>query len=399
MIHRFRFVIAGISALIFCWGGYKVYNYFFDAQQPVIALEGIENNVCYAGEIACRVRSNKKGDLAVWLYGQPLINNYRLSFKEREHPFIIPSKTINNGKHILKIELVDRSFAKNKTSLEKTFFIDNIPLQAAFVKTDGDYKVFQGRTLHVQFQTNKEIKEARIQALAHIFDCFPESKNSSIYECFIPISCEEAPNEYLLATEIIDKVGNSLTLESKFQVVLFPFKKQTLQVSAEKVAEEKSLGLDSAKLEEVIEGLLVKSPREKLWRGPFCTPIDVTRVTCDFGTIRTTQEKGRYMHKGLDVTNAPRSVVWAPQDGIVVHKERYAFTGNTVIIDHGWGILSLFFHLDNFADIQVGQKISKGSPLGTLGKTGYATGYHLHWEMRVCNVQVDPMQWTKTTFC
>ena len=104
------------------------------------------------------------------------------------------------------------------------------------------------------------------------------------------------------------------------------------------------------------------------------------------------------MHKGLDLANAPKSVVWAPHDGVVVHKERYAFTGNTVMIDHGWGIFSFFFHLDNFADIKVGQKIAKGNPIGTLGKTGYATGYHLHWEMRVNNVQVDPMQWTKTNF-
>jgi murein DD-endopeptidase MepM/ murein hydrolase activator NlpD len=344
------------------------------------------------------VGSNKKGDLSVWLDGQPLISNYRLSMREHEHPFIIPSKTINNGKHIIKIELVDASFAKNKVLIERSFLVDNIPLQAAFVRSEADYKVFQGRTLHLQFQANKEVKEAKVRALSNVFDCFPESKNSSIYECFVPISCEEAPNEYLLNVEIMDKVGNALNLESKFQVVLFPFKKQTLQVSDEKMTEEKTLGADSAKLEMVMEELLRKSPHDKLWRGPFCTPIDVARVTCDFGTIRTTQEKGRYAHKGLDIANAPRSVVWAPQDGIVVHKERYAFSGNTVIIDHGWGIFSLFFHLDNFADINVGQKLAKGNPVGTLGKTGYATGYHLHWEMRVNNVQVDPMQWTKISF-
>ena len=174
-----------------------------------------------------------------------------------------------------------------------------MPLQAAFVRSEADYKVFQGRTLHLQFQANKEIKEAKVKALSHSFDCFPESKNSSIYECFIPVSCEEAPNEYLLTIDMMDKVGNALNLESKFQVVLFPFKKQTLQVSAEKVAEEKALGLDSAKLEVVVDDLIKQSPHEKLWRGPFCAPIDVARVTCDFGTIRTTQEKGRYMHKGL----------------------------------------------------------------------------------------------------
>ncbi len=398
MLYKFRYAIFAVSCLVVGWSGYKVYNYFFDYTVPIITLDGIENENCYAGEISCKVVSNKKGDLSVWLDGQPLISNYRLSMREHEHPFIIPSKTINNGKHTIKIELVDASFAKNKVLIERPFLVDNIPLQAAFVRSEADYKVFQGRTLHLQVQANKEVKEAKVRALSNEFDCFPESKNSSIYECFVPISCEEAPNEYLLNVEIVDKVGNALNLESKFQVVLFPFKKQTLQVSDEKMTEEKALGADSAKLEMVMEELLKKSPHDKLWRGPFCTPIDVARVTCDFGTIRTTQEKGRYAHKGLDIANAPRSVVWAPQDGIVVHKERYAFSGNTVIIDHGWGIFSLFFHLDNFADINVGQKLAKGNPVGTLGKTGYATGYHLHWEMRVNNVQVDPMQWTKISF-
>jgi len=398
MLYRFRYAVMLLASLILAWSGYKIYTYFFDSAVPLVTMTGIDVDGTYAGDISCKVASNKKGDLSVWLDGQPLISSYRLSVKEHEHPFIIPSKTISNGKHAIKIELIDRSYAKNKVIIEKNFFVDNVPLQAAFVRSEADYKVFQGRTLHLQFQANKELKEAKVRSLSATFDCFPESKNSSIYECYIPVSCEEAPNEYLLSVDLVDKVGNTLNLESKFQVVLFPFKKQVLQVSAEKVAEEKTLGLDSAKLEDVVTQLLNQSPHEKLWRGPFCAPIDVARVTCDFGTIRTTQEKGRYMHKGLDLANAPKSVVWAPQDGMIVHKERYAFTGNTVVIDHGWGILSLFFHLDNFADIQVGQKVAKGNPIGTLGKTGYATGYHLHWEMRVNNVQVDPMQWTKTNF-
>ena len=69
-----------------------------------------------------------------------------------------------------------------------------------------------------------------------------------------------------------------------------------------------------------------------------------------------------------------------------------------MVLDHGYGVLSMFFHLEDFADIQVGQKVRKGNPIGTLGKTGYATGYHLHWEMRVNNIAIDPMQWTKANF-
>ncbi len=96
--------------------------------------------------------------------------------------------------------------------------------------------------------------------------------------------------------------------------------------------------------------------------------------------------------------SAPKSVVWASQAGTVVLKERFAFNGNTIVIDHGHGILSLYCHLDDFAQISVGDRIAQGNPIGTLGKTGYASGYHLHWEMRVNNIQVDPMQWTKPAF-
>ena len=93
-----------------------------------------------------------------------------------------------------------------------------------------------------------------------------------------------------------------------------------------------------------------------------------------------------------------KSVIWASQDGIVVLKNLFAHSGNTVVIDHGWGVLTLLFHLDTFAPLEVGDMIKKGKPVGTLGKTGYATGYHVHWEMRVGNVAVDPLEWTKPNF-
>lgn len=398
MIFSVRYFLLLMFVACAGWAGWGVYNYFFDPTLPAITISGIENDCYYAGDIQCGVSSNKTGQLSIWLDGQPLINSFKLSAKEQDHPFTVPTKTIAHGKHVLKVELQDSTWRKNKVVIEKNFCVDNVPLQAAFVRSEADYKVFQGRTLHLQFQVNKEIQNAQINALSRSFDCFPETKDSMIYECFIPISCEEMPNEYLLSVVVKDKVGNMLNLDSKFQVVMYPFKKQALHVSADKVAEEKSVSLSGQLLEQELEKLVQNSPKQKLWRGAFCEPIEVARVTCEFGTIRTTKEKGRYMHKGIDVINTPKCVVWAPQDGIVVLKERYEFSGNTVVIDHGMGVLSLFFHLDSFADISVGQRIAKGNPLGTMGMTGYATGYHLHWEMRVANIQVDPMQWTKPNF-
>jgi murein DD-endopeptidase MepM/ murein hydrolase activator NlpD len=314
------------------------------------------------------------------------------------HPFIIPTRTVNNGAHTLRIDVTDTSFAKNKTTVEQKFFVDNQPLQAMLIIQEDVYKVFQGRTLHVQVQANKEIQKAVVKVLSNEYECFPESAHSMIYETFIPVQCEENPNEYLMNVAVIDKVGNVVNLENKIQVVVFPFKKHTLNVSEQKMQEEEALGPDNKKFDAIMLELTNNSPKQKLWKGTFCTPMDIARVTCEFGTIRTTQRKGRYAHKAIDVINTPKSVVWAPQDGIVVLKERFAYTGNTVVIDHGFGILSMFCHLEDFAKINVGDKITKGNPLGTEGKTGYATGVHLHWEMRINNIPIDPMQWTKTTF-
>ena len=60
--------------------------------------------------------------------------------------------------------------------------------------------------------------------------------------------------------------------------------------------------------------------------------------------------------------------------------------------------LAKYFHLDDFADIEVGDFIRKGQPVGKLGVTGYANGYHLHWELTVNGVPVDPVEWTKKVF-
>ena len=89
------------------------------------------------------------------------------------------------------------------------------------------------------------------------------------------------------------------------------------------------------------------------------------------------------------------SVIWASNSGVIVLKDRFTHSGNTIVIDHGCGIVSMYFHLHDFADVQVGQKVKKGNPLGRMGMTGFANGQHLHWEIRVNNVAVDPMQWTQ----
>jgi murein DD-endopeptidase MepM/ murein hydrolase activator NlpD len=400
MLKRSQLFI-GILVLVAGYFGWSFYQYCFDTTPPVVAIAGIEHEGYYAGDVQCAIAMSdnyKVKDVSVFLDGNVLISHFKINRKVDEHVFTIPTKTLSNGSHELKIEVRDASYRKNTTNEVMTFYIDNRPLQAAFVKSDADIKVFQGRTLHVPFQVSKPIQEASVKLFNKTFMCVPESEDSLIYECFIPIACEETPNEYLLSFEVTDCVGNTVTLDTKFQIVPYPFKKQNLTIDSQKLKEEAENGLPADELNERLVKLFEQSPHKKLWRGLFYVPMDIKRVSTEFGTIRTTVHKGRYAHNAVDLVGSPHATVWAPQDGIIVLKDRFASSGNTVAIDHGCGILSLFFHLDSFANIEVGDKIRKGNPIGKQGKTGHATGEHLHWETRINNIQVDPMQWVKHDF-
>lgn len=394
--------ILKISVLgLILWMSWILYGYFFDHNLPQINLFGVDESGYYCRDIHCTLSgsdSYKVANISVWLDDKPLVKNFKINQRKFEYEVPIDTTAIDDGKHVLKAEVEDGTFRHNKSIVTREFYIDNVPLQGAFVKPISEYKILQGRTLHLQFQVNKPIKSAKVNIASQTYDCFSETDGSTIFEAFIPVKCEEKPNEYPLNVEVFDRAGNRLVLEGKFQVVSGSFKRQSLHVDPKKVKFEKEQGRRQLDLEEELEKLVAKSPKIKLWHGAFYTPMEYTGVATDFGVQRITPEKGCYAHNAVDLLAMPRSVVWAPQDGIVVVKDRYEESGNTVVIDHGLGIFTLLFHLEDFADISVGDKVKRGNPVGKMGKTGYASGYHLHWEMRINGVKVDPQQWTREGF-
>jgi Peptidase family M23 len=316
-----------------------------------------------------------------------------------EKTIIVPTQSLQDGNHTICVEVVNGIYNPLKTHKKIDFIVDNHMLQAALVKNVPEFNIYQGKTIHVRFQVNKPIKQAVAEVFNEQYPCFPETPRALLYECFVPISCDEKVESHLLRIHIEDLVGNTVILENTVTVLQYAFKNQQLKVNEERVAQEKALGLSDDQLEQEILALARNSPQKKLWQGNFYLPTQVKAISTEFGAIRVTKEKGRYMHKAVDILNTPKSVVWAPQSGIVAIKERYALTGNTIVIDHGYGILSLLCHLDEFGEnIKVGSIVQQGNPVGTLGKTGFATGYHLHWAMYVKDKAVDPLQWVEQYF-
>lgn len=391
----------GVAVGLFIgWIGYTSYCYFFDMTPPGVVLHGIEDGGYYAGDVQCVLSGSdeyKVANVSIWVDQKPLVLYHVINKQEFEYVFSIATKVLTDGKHTLKIVVQDASFGKHSTTKEFQFIVDNLPLKAAFVIPTTVYKVFQGRTLHVQFQANKLLKEAHIETLSQRYPCVQESDNSTVYECFVPIKSDENPSEHLFTVHAIDFVGADFPLTNKFQVVLYPFKKQF--IPARDKSKQEQIGLSEQQFAADIERVTRESTLKKKWQSVFYVPCEMTGISTAYGTLRTSQERGKYRHDAIDLLGAPKSIIWASQDGVVVIKERYVHAGNTVVIDHGCGIVTIYFHLDDFApNLKVGDFIRKGQPLGTLGMTGYATGYHLHWELRVNQVAVDPMQWTTYEF-
>ena len=106
-----------------------------------------------------------------------------------------------------------------------------------------------------------------------------------------------------------------------------------------------------------------------------------------------------YFHQGVDygVCVDPSLAIYAPAPGKVVFTGPLTVRGNTTIIDHGWGIFSAYFHQAEIK-VTVGDMVTTGQEIGTIGATGRVTGPHLHWEVWVNGVQVQPLTWLENTY-
>jgi murein DD-endopeptidase MepM/ murein hydrolase activator NlpD len=394
--------VSVIGAVIALWIGSSLFTYFTYNVTPEIRVTGVESEKSYKGGVKCFLNARNGYKIAaasLSIDGMPLDIEAVKSIRAKEFdiPFEIDTKNLSDGKHILKIEATDSSYHANKSNDQIEFFVDNKPLQVAFLQPD--YSVLQGRTLHPKIRVNKPGVMAKIKLFANEYECYPDSNGSTVYESFIPIDCEQNADDYVMNVEVVDKVGNVVSQVGAVKIKRVNFPKQKgFTVSQEKLDEEKEVSMNNKILKVALEKWLEKSPRKKLWSGPFEVPTVVRRITTPFGEIRITPERGRYHHRAIDIANTPRSVVWASQNGRVIIKDRYLMSGNTVVIDHGLGVFTKYYHLDDFSDVEVGDTVRKGAPLGKLGMTGYANGYHLHWELSINGVSIDPLEWTKSVF-
>jgi murein DD-endopeptidase MepM/ murein hydrolase activator NlpD len=138
---------------------------------------------------------------------------------------------------------------------------------------------------------------------------------------------------------------------------------------------------------------------QRYWTGAFAVPVATyTRISSPFGTRRA-YAGGPFSsyHEGTDFAVGAGTPVYAPASGVVVLAEPLTVRGNAIVIDHGWGVFTGYYHLSKI-EVVVGQTVQPGDELALSGNTGLSTGAHLHWDMRIRGLNVDPLQFTRRAF-
>jgi murein DD-endopeptidase MepM/ murein hydrolase activator NlpD len=140
---------------------------------------------------------------------------------------------------------------------------------------------------------------------------------------------------------------------------------------------------------------------ERFWTGIFSAPVPDPLKDCFpslFGNRRSYNGSAyQYFHTGLDFCGRTGVEITAPAAGLVVFADSLVVRGNATVIDHGWGVYTAYAHQSEIL-VSVGDWVERGQVIGLIGSTGRVTGPHLHWEVIVGGVQVDPLDWLRTEY-
>ena len=177
-----------------------------------------------------------------------------------------------------------------------------------------------------------------------------------------------------LGFQVADKAYEEqhITIEDKRKVN--PEKQDMERITREAQQIKSALRHWSAK-EDVVVSL------QKPVEGPTSSP---------FGLRRFFNEQPRNPHTGLDIAAPEGTLIRSPADGVVVNTGNYFFNGNSVFVDHGQGLVTMYCHLSD-VEVKDGDTVKQGDVLGKVGMTGRVTGPHLHWSVSLNNTRVEPM--------
>lgn len=210
-----------------------------------------------------------------------------------------------------------------------------------------------------------------------------------VWQAVLGIDVEVPAGDATVRVAASTAAGASLTADHVVTVAPKTFRQRRLRVAPKYVsppaAVRARIAREAARLNAIYETLT----REHLVTLPFARPVR-HRLNSPFGSqsIYNGQVRGR--HLGVDFASPAGAPIGAPAPGRVVLTDDLYYTGQTVVIDHGQGVHTIFAHLRRIG-VEEGTRVAPGDVVGEVGSTGRSSGPHLHWSVRVGGARVDPM--------
>ena len=210
------------------------------------------------------------------------------------------------------------------------------------------------------------------------------------WQTLVGLAADAEPGPRRLQVDV-----GGLTQVHEFQVAAgtFPFAELTVEPDLAHLLDPQLAAEERAFVQALVDP--VSGP--PLWTGVFGIPTSGS-PTSPYGQRRVFHPGAiPYVHEGHDVAAPLGALVAAPAAGRVAWAGPLAIRGNTVVLNHGFGVYSVVVHLDRI-DVAAGATVTSGQALGAIGSTGRSTGPHLHWEVHLGGIAVDPVVWTWRDF-
>jgi murein DD-endopeptidase MepM/ murein hydrolase activator NlpD len=189
----------------------------------------------------------------------------------------------------------------------------------------------------------------------------------------------------------IDRAGAQRERVIPFRIKAKAFRKESFNVppSFDQMSEET---LEAIRREQAtFARAFAYSVPERLWEAPFVRPVPQEASASSFGFRRIINGTPRAPHSGTDLSAPTGTEVVAANHGRVVLVGNFFFAGGSVVIDHGGGLFTMYFHLSEFK-VEEGAPVKSGELIALSGSSGRVTGPHLHWGARLANARIDPLE-------
>ncbi len=352
-----------------------------------------------------------QGDKQITLLDQ----TYASPIKEVTEKFSLEPAGLRDGPFTLTVTATDRSFGNfgsgNTTVLTQTRTLDTIPPRIEV--TSLAHNVRQGGVGAVSFSLSEEPEVAGVLVGDELFPAF-KMDNGRYFGLYV-FPYDMDPKMFVPKIKAVDKAGNEALTSFRYTAIPRKFRQDKLNISdnflESKMPQYYNIITDTRDNLQIylrvnndlrrensvfLHDLGHKTAPRMLWDKKAFMRLPNAAPKAGFGDQRTYYYQGKEIdhqtHMGVDLASLEGATVPAANSGKVVFAGFFGIYGETVIIDHGLGLQTLYSHLRQI-DVKEGQEVKKGDPIGKTGTTGLAGGDHLHFGVLVFGHETSPIEW------